>query len=72
LANDDWGLALLNRSITDAEIGVVWRQDLGVDWSAATVRDLWAHRDLGSHREGFTSTVGSHEATILRVTPENT
>jgi alpha-galactosidase len=71
LANGDWGVALLNRDLTDAEIGVGWQEDLGVDWPAATVRDLWSHRDLGSYREGFATTVGSHEATILRVTPEN-
>jgi alpha-galactosidase len=71
LANGDWGVALLNRGLEDAEIGAGWQEDLGVDWSAATVRDLWMHRDLGSHREGFATTVGSHEATILRVTPEN-
>lgn len=71
LANGDWAVALLNRGLADAEIGAGWQEDLGVDWPAATVRELWAHRDLGSHRGGFATTVGSHEVTILRVTPEN-
>lgn len=71
LANGDWGIALLNRGLTNAEIGAGWQEDLGVHWSAASVRDLWRHRNLGSYREGFATTVGPHEATILRVTPEN-
>ena len=68
LADGDWSVALLNRSLTDAEIGAGWQEDLGVDWPAATVRDLWTHRDLGSYRERFATTVGSHEATMLRLT----
>jgi alpha-galactosidase len=71
LANGDWGVALLNRGLADDEIRAGWREDLGVEWPAATVRDLWSHRNLGSYGEGFATTVGSHEATILRITPEN-
>jgi alpha-galactosidase len=70
LENGDWGVALLNRGLQDAEIGIDWRNDLGVDWAAATVRDLWAHRDLGAFRDRFATTVGSHVATMVRATPE--
>jgi alpha-galactosidase len=69
LAGGNRAVALLNRGLMHAEIGVGWQEDLGVDWSAASVRDLWTHRDLGSQRGGFATTVGPHEATILRVTP---
>jgi alpha-galactosidase len=70
LENGDWGVALLNRGLQDAEVGVDWQRDLGVDWTVATVRDLWAHRDLGASPDGFATTVGSHVATMLRVAPE--
>ena len=70
LENGDVGVALLNRGLTDAEIGVDWQADLGFGRSSASVRDLWAHRDLGAVEQRFATTVPSHEATILRVTPE--
>jgi hypothetical protein len=50
------------------EIGVEW-QDLGVGWTAAAVRDLWAHRDRGSFGGGFATSVGPHVATMLRLSP---
>ena len=70
LANGDQGVALLNRGPTDAEMEVAWQEDLGLDAAAAVVRDLWAHRDLGVSTGRFATTVRSHEATILRVTPQ--
>lgn len=69
LENGDQGVALLNRGLAEAEIGVEL-QDLGVDWSAATVRDLWAHRDLGSFGERIATHVGPHESTMLRLSPQ--
>ena len=69
LADGDLGVALLNRGESAAEMDVRWVEDLGVDWPAATVRDLWAHRDLGEFPERFTATVGSHQATMLRLGP---
>ena len=69
LENGDWGVALLNRGPEDAEIGVGWQSDLAVDWSEAAVRDLWAHQDLGVHRDRFVATVGSHVTMMLRATP---
>jgi alpha-galactosidase len=69
LADGDRGVAMLNRGEGAAEMEVRWVEDLGVDWPAASVRDLWAHRDLGEFSERFTATVGSHEATMLRLGP---
>jgi alpha-galactosidase len=70
LENGDWAVALLNRGLQQAEIGIAWQLDLEVDWSAASVRDLWAHRDLGAWPDRFATTVASHVAMMLRVTPE--
>ncbi len=69
LADGDRGVALLNRGPERAEIVVAWQEDLGLGPSVATVRDLWAHRDLGAATDRFATTVGSHEAVVLRVTP---
>jgi alpha-galactosidase len=70
LANGDFGVALLNRGLHDAEIAINWRSDLEVDWSTANVRDLWAHRELGAWPDRFVTTVASHVAAMLRVTPD--
>jgi alpha-galactosidase len=70
LADGSWGVALLNRGPAEAEMTVSWQQDLGLETAGASVRDLWAHHDLGPHPEGFSTTVASHEATMLRVTPQ--
>jgi alpha-galactosidase len=70
LANGDFGVALLNRGLHDAEIAINWRRDLEVDWSTANVRDLWAHRELGAWPDRFVKTVASHVAAMLRVIPE--
>jgi alpha-galactosidase len=69
LADGGRGVALLNRGEAAAEMEVRWGEDLGVEWPAVAVRDLWAHRDLGTFPKRFTTTVGSHEATMLRVDP---
>lgn len=67
LENGDRGVAVLNRGPAGERIEVVWRDDLGLDVSSASVRDLWAHEDVGSFDGGYTVDVASHEAVVLRV-----
>jgi len=69
LADGGRGVALLNRGEAAAQMEVRWDEDLGVEWAAATVRDLWAHRDMGKFPDRLIVTVASHEATMLRVGP---
>jgi alpha-galactosidase len=59
---------LLNRSGSAANLTVNW-SDLGlVAGSSATVRDLWAHQDLGSFTGGYTATnVPAHGSVMLKV-----
>jgi hypothetical protein len=42
--------------------------DLGLT-GEATVRDLWSRQDLGKMSDGYTSTLPSHGAQLLRITP---
>ncbi len=61
-------VALLNRGGSAASISVNWT-DLGLPAGAATVRDLWAHTDLGSFTGSYTaSNVPSHGVAMLKVT----
>ncbi|MFM0375006.1 hypothetical protein [Paraburkholderia aspalathi] len=47
-------VVLLNTTGSAAPITVNWK-DLGLDPAApASVRDIWAHKDLGSHRSEYT------------------
>ena len=64
-----YAVLLLNRSGIPANLTVNWR-DVGlVIDSSTTVRDLWAHADLGSFSGGFTaSNVPSHGSVMLKVT----
>ncbi len=58
---------LLNRSGDTASITARWA-DLGLDESAAaTVRDLWAHNDLGSFSAAYSATVASNDAVLVIV-----
>jgi hypothetical protein len=58
---------LLNRTNAAASIAVRW-SDLGLDPSSpATVRDLWAQKDLGSFTDSYSADVPAGDAVMLTV-----
>jgi alpha-galactosidase len=62
-------VVLLNRSSSAATIHVKWT-DIGYPGSvAASVRDLWAHKDLGTKTGDYTATVPSHGVAMILVKP---
>jgi alpha-galactosidase len=68
VGNDVRAVALLNRGTTSASITVRW-SDLGLPAGGATVRDLWAHADLGDFAASYTAAgVPAHGVAMLRVT----
>jgi len=61
-------VALFNRSAAAASMTVQWSA-LGLPAGAATVRDLWNQKDLGSSTDSYTATsVPSHGIVMLKVT----
>jgi len=70
LANKDIAVVLLNQLSTGSEnITAKWT-DIGLSASTvASVRDLWAHKDLGNFTGSFTAAVGAHDVVFLRLTP---
>jgi alpha-galactosidase len=61
-------VALFNRSGSAASITVKW-SDIGLPAGAATVRDLYAQKDLGNSTDSYTATsVPSHGIVMLKVT----
>ena len=63
-----YAVALFNRTAGAANITVTW-SSLGLT-GAATVRDLWAHTDLGSMATQYTANVPSHGVVMLKVVGE--
>jgi alpha-galactosidase len=62
-------VVLLNRGASDTEISVAW-EDLGYpDHFSASVRDLWAAKDLGKFTGSFKATVPSHGVVMVTVKP---
>jgi len=60
---------LFNRGKDAADVGVTWDQ-LGIPAKQrAKVRDLWAHRDLGTRAGSFNATVEPHGVVMLKVQP---
>jgi alpha-galactosidase len=67
--DSSYTVALFNLGQTDADMTVNWA-GLGLN-GAATVRDLWARKDLGQFASGFTATdVPIHGVRLLKVTPQ--
>ena len=60
-------VALFNRSSASASISVTWSQ-IGLPAGTATVRDLYAQKDLGSSSDSYTATgVPSHGVVMLKI-----
>ena len=65
LANGDIAVGLFNRGESPQTVTVAWKC-LGIagDWN---VRDLWAHKKLGSFKESYAREVAAHEVVLLRL-----
>jgi len=59
-------VVLFNRSAFPAKVTARW-SDLGLPPGPASVRDLWAHKDLGNFQEAFQSDVPPHGVVMLKV-----
>jgi alpha-galactosidase len=59
-------VALFNNTNTTQSITVTWT-NIGLQAGAATVRDLWAHANLGIFTNSFTTNVPSHGTVLLQV-----
>jgi alpha-galactosidase len=67
LANGDCAIGILNRGAAATEVKLRWT-DIALA-PKGTLRDLWAHKDLGAITETITLPVASHETRVLRYSP---
>jgi alpha-galactosidase len=69
LADGGRAVVLLNRSDKPAKIAADWR-DLGYPATLpASVRDLWAHKDLARQTGSFSDDVPANAGVMVRITP---
>jgi alpha-galactosidase len=62
-------VVLLNRGSSSHDISVTW-EDIGYpSHLSATVRDLWAHKDLGKFNGKFSAPVESHGVVMVTIRP---
>lgn len=59
---------LLNLTDAPADAAVEW-SDLGLKGEAA-VRDLWAHKDMGTYPSGYSAHLPAHGSVLLKVSGE--
>jgi alpha-galactosidase len=65
--NNARAVALFNRGTASASITVQWSQ-LGIPAGAATVRDIWAAKDVGPATDSYTaSNVPGHSVVLLKI-----
>jgi alpha-galactosidase len=69
LADGSRAVALLNRGTAPAEIAIDWARIGYPSRLAATVRDLWARKDLGRRTASYATSVRPHAAVIVRIVP---
>ena len=69
MADGSRAVALLNRGTAESSISVAW-SDIGYpDYLPASVRDLWAMKDLGKRTGSFSASVASHGVVMVRIKP---
>jgi alpha-galactosidase len=62
-------VVLLNRAVTEKEIGFSWESVGYPGHLSASVRDLWQAKDLGQFKGKFSAPVAPHSVVMVRVTP---
>jgi alpha-galactosidase len=70
LSDGSRAVGLLNRTAAEAEIGVQWPELGYPEKLSASVRDLWAHQNVGTHKGSYSVKVPSHGVVVIRVVPE--
>jgi alpha-galactosidase len=69
MADGSRAVALLNRGTAESKISVTW-SDIGYpDYLPASVRNLWAGKDLGKSKGNFSAQVTGHGVVMVRIKP---
>ena len=66
LTNNSMAVLLLNRASYDHEVEIKWNE-LAINYTNVTVRDLWARKDLGFIPDGYKIKLKSHESVLFKI-----
>lgn len=69
LSDGSRAVILFNRGAAEVEISVSWTQIAYPEHLTASVRDLWAHKEIGKFTGSFSSKVASHGVVMVKVMP---
>ncbi len=69
LENGDIALAVLNRNSTAKTVSVNFATLPLESGKEYDVRDLWAHKSMGTFTGSYSTTVASHETKVYRISP---
>ena len=67
LKDGGYGIALLNRGHSTADITFSPRKHIALEWDRYHIRDLWKHKDLGPYDIPYTVEVMPHEAKVYKI-----
>ena len=70
LSDGSFAVLLLNKASYESEVEVTW-EELGINNTKASVRDLWAKKNLGLIKNGYKIKLKSHESKFLKVFPDS-
>ena len=66
LSDGSMAVLLFNRASFKYTVDITWKE-LGVNYTKASIRDLWAKKDLGNFQDGYKVILQSHESQFLKV-----
>jgi len=69
LSDGSRAVILFNRGAKEGDVSVSWEEIAYPNHLSAKVRDLWAHKDLGSFTGKYSAKVPSHSVVMVKVTP---
>jgi alpha-galactosidase len=69
LSDGSRAVILFNRGTSESDVSVSWEEIAYPGHLSAKVRDLWAHKDLGSFTGSFKANVGPHSVVMVKIAP---
>jgi alpha-galactosidase len=69
LSDGSRAVILFNRGKSESEVSVRWDEIAYPNHIAAQVRDLWAHKDVGSFSGAYSAKVAPHSVVMVKITP---
>jgi alpha-galactosidase len=77
LSNESWAMCILNRGTNSQPVAFNWKsetvadalskREAKFDTTTYGVRDLWAHKDLGTTKDALKAEVPGHDVLMLRL-----